>query len=272
VLGPIARSLAVLLRYSLGLSFAKTAALLGQLGVPVTAGALPQIAASTSSALVPVRDEIVARLNNSPAVVPDETGWRVGGRRGWWLWAATSREATCYWIASGRGYEEACRVVSPEFSGVLVRDGWGPCRQYANATAQSCLAHLTRRCKEMYADLPGWARSTPRRVYQILTGALAARELDEDERAEVVADLSERVELMIAEPEPHPDNRRLLKHLANERQALFSFLTHDGVDATNWRAEQAIRPLVGSESPRHDMGHFETTGHHSDSVVAIRGW
>jgi len=38
--------------------------------------------------------------------------------------------------------------------------------------------------------------------------------------------------------------RKLAKHLYAEERALFTFLTHDGVDATNWRAEQAIRPAV----------------------------
>ncbi|HVM04293.1 MAG TPA: transposase [Acidimicrobiales bacterium] len=43
---------------------------------------------------------------------------------------------------------------------------------------------------------------------------------------------------------PSTTKRRLLGHLHNERHALFTFLLHPGVDATNWRAEQAIRPAV----------------------------
>ena len=39
-------------------------------------------------------------------------------------------------------------------------------------------------------------------------------------------------------------NRRLLGHLADEREQLFTFLRVPGVQATNWRAEQAIRPAV----------------------------
>jgi transposase len=42
----------------------------------------------------------------------------------------------------------------------------------------------------------------------------------------------------------YPPNRRLLNHLARERDALFTFLHGPGVEATNWRAEQAIRPAV----------------------------
>ena len=43
---------------------------------------------------------------------------------------------------------------------------------------------------------------------------------------------------------PENENRKLVAHLHAERDALFTFLTHPGTDATNWRAEQAIRPAV----------------------------
>ena len=39
-------------------------------------------------------------------------------------------------------------------------------------------------------------------------------------------------------------NRRLANHLLRERDALFTFLHCPGLEATNWRAEQAIRPMV----------------------------
>jgi transposase len=41
-----------------------------------------------------------------------------------------------------------------------------------------------------------------------------------------------------------PGNRRLANHLLRERKALFTFLSCPGLEATNWRAEQAIRPMV----------------------------
>ncbi len=241
--GPGAKSWAAWLHYGLGLSFTKTSALLARLGVNVTAGAISQAAQSISTALVPVQGEIVEAVNGSTMIVPDESGWRVGGE-GAWLWAAATTGATCYWVADGRGFEEACQVISPEFSGVMVRDGWAPYRRFEKATHQSCLAHLLRRCDELISDLPPGARSTPRRVRELLTDALDARELDDDERAAVVADLAERVELLAEDAHPHDENRKLVAHLYAERKALFSFLAHPGVDATNWRAEQAIRPAV----------------------------
>lgn len=112
------------------------------------------------------------------------------------------------------------------------------------ATHQTCLAHLLRRRDEMIADLPAWARSTPRRVRELLSEALDARNLDDAERAVVVADLAERVELLADDAHPHDENRKLVAHLYAEREALFTFLAHPDVGATNWRAEQAIRPAV----------------------------
>jgi hypothetical protein len=39
-------------------------------------------------------------------------------------------------------------------------------------------------------------------------------------------------------------NRRLANHLLRERDALFTLLRCPGLEATNWRAEQEIRPMV----------------------------
>jgi transposase len=58
------------------------------------------------------------------------------------------------------------------------------------------------------------------------------------------AELQARLEKLLAVSPTHAPNRKLLAHLANERQHLLTFLQTQGVQATNWRAEQAIRPAV----------------------------
>jgi transposase len=50
--------------------------------------------------------------------------------------------------------------------------------------------------------------------------------------------------MLADDAQPHDENRKLVAHLYAERDALFTFLTRPGIDATNWRAEQAIRPAV----------------------------
>lgn len=62
-----------------------------------------------------------------------------------------------------------------------------------------------------------------------------------------------------------PANRRLASHLLRERNALFTFLYHPGLDATNYRAEQAIRPMVVA----HKVwgGNRTENGAHTQSVL-----
>ena len=241
--GPHAKAWAIWLHYGLGLSFGKCADVLARFGVPVTAGALRQAAQSTSTDLVAVHADIVRRVNDAEMVVMDETGWRVDGE-GAWLWVATSTDVTVYNVAAGRGFEQACDLVDADYDGILVRDGWAPYRSYAQATHQTCVGHLLRRCNELITDLPGWAKGTPRQVNDLLHEALAARDLDDTERARAVVDLAERIELLVEVAHPHDECRKLVAHLQRESGALLTFLTRPGVDATNWRAEQAIRPAV----------------------------
>ncbi|HZM53468.1 MAG TPA: transposase, partial [Acidimicrobiales bacterium] len=96
----------------------------------------------------------------------------------------------------------------------------------------------------MESDLPAWARGTPREVKEILLVALDARVLSKKKRRAIVCDLTERIELLGEQAHPHDANRKLVKHLTNQADALFTFLADPAIDATNWRDEQAIRPAV----------------------------
>ena len=84
----------------------------------------------------------------------------------------------------------------------------------------------------------------------MLLDALGARDLGARRRKAVVADLIDRIdridriEILAAQDHPYDANRKLVAHLHNERHALFTFLTHPGVPATNWPAEQGVRPAV----------------------------
>ena len=59
-----------------------------------------------------------------------------------------------------------------------------------------------------------------------------------------LAALDDRLDALLERRPTHAPNRRLLAHLRTERDSLLTFLTHPGVEATNWRGEDAIRPAV----------------------------
>lgn len=245
MLGPSVKSWAAWMHYSLGIPFAKISRFFGdRFGFPVTAGALCQSAQTTAAgALVPVNTQIRQRVNESPMIVMDETGWRVNAESAW-VWIATTPDVTYYTVAGSRSFTDATLLVDAEYAGTVVHDGWCVYDQYTTATHQTCLAHLCRRADELIESVPAGHRHTPRYVRELLGTALAARDLDETERHQVVVDLTERIELLAEQAHPNDENRRLVNHLHRNLGALFTFLTDPTIDATSWRAEQGIRPTT----------------------------
>ena len=228
-LGPRAVALAAWLSKGLGVPAGKIARLLGHLGLEVTPGGVTQAIARAARRCQPTYQALVAGVRASPVVAPDETGWRVDGRRAW-LWTFVGAQLTLYRIARGRGYADAAAVLGEGYSGVLERDGWAPYRRFEHATHQTCLAHLLRRCRELVADADRGQAKTPHAVRRILEHALALRAdrdtgaLDAATLAAEAERLGAKVDKLIAGATCYPPNRRLLDHLARERDHLFTFL------------------------------------------------
>jgi transposase len=248
-LGPRAVAVASWLSKSLGVSAGKVAGLLGQLGIRVTAGGVTQAVARAGRRAQPTYQALIGGVRASPVVAPDETGWRVGGRRAW-LWAFVADRLTVYRVATGRGYADAAQVLGEDDAGVLERDGWAPYRRFVRARHQSCLAHLLRRCAELIGDADRGQARTPHAVRRILHHALALRDDHDQGRIDAATlavetdRLDAQIGALIGGATRYAPNRRLLSHLDRERAHLFTFLRTPGVQATNWRAEHAIRPAV----------------------------
>ncbi|MGA2010466.1 MAG: transposase [Solirubrobacteraceae bacterium] len=130
----------------------------------------------------------------------------------------------------------------------MERDGWAPYRRFTNARHQTCAAHLLRRTGELIADSTAGQARVPHAARRILKDALHLRDqrdvIDANEFGLKVTDLHQRTDKLLAMRPTHEPNRRLLAHLATEREHMFTFLTVPGVQATNWRAEQALRPVI----------------------------
>ena len=165
-----------------------------------------------------------------------------------WLWAFVTPETTVYAICPGRGFDDAATVLGADFDGVLVRDGWVSYRCYRAALYQTCLNHLLQRCKELREDHPHslWAGQ----VQAVLQTGLAVRDRCNDGKlsqhglASLRGRLVARLGRLIDAPPPLDDAERFARHLTTEFDAVFLFFRDLTVDATNWRAEQAIRPAV----------------------------
>lgn len=250
-LGPRALTLAADLSKHVGTSFGKVRSIFRTtFSLSISRGGLSQALDRLGRTLAPTYDALVEQVRRSPVVAVDETGWKVGGYLEW-LWAFVTPDITVYRIMHGRGYDEACEILGPDFSGILVRDGWAPYRQFEQAIHQTCIGgHLVRRCKlNLQTAQQGTAR-LPHAVLRILKRALWLRDhwLDYPPsphgRAVHAGIVAAEMDRFLAWKPTDDENRKLVKHLRNEREALFTFLRNPAVPASNWWGEQAIRPAV----------------------------
>lgn len=272
-LGPRALALAADLNKGLGLSFGKVSRLFQTFfGISVSRAGVCRALDRVARVAAPTYEAFVLWMRqNAPVVTPDETGWKVGGRLQW-LWVFVTERVTIYAIQPGRGFDEAARILGEDFAGAMARDGWGPYRRFQHATHQTCLGHLLRRCREnLDTALRGTARF-PHAVKALLQDALALRdrrarrELSPHGLAVVRGRLEARCDRLLGWKPTDEDNRKLAAHLVRERDALFTFLYRPEVPATNWAAEQAIRPAVATR--KVCGGNRTWRGAHTQEVIA----
>jgi transposase len=137
------------------------------------------------------------------------------------------------------------------------------------------VAHLLRRCRLVAGDHPRTTFATD--VQAILQHALAVRDAHQAgevsphglavARGHLINRLAERLD----RPSRVPDVQRFAAHLTREFTAIWSFLFDPTIDATNWRAEHAIRPAVvtrkvwgGNRTWRGRSRAADARQHHSD--------
>lgn len=193
--------------------------------------------------------QIASDVRRSRKLTPDETGWKVGGVL-WWMWDFVTPRAVLYRIAPSRGFDVIEGVLGANWPGKTTHDGWSPYDRLEQATHQQCLGHFLTRCKNLLEVATRGAVRFPRSVKAVLKGALALRDRRDERQisphglAVATGRLEHRMDRLLAGTKTHAANARFAKHLSRHRHQLFAFLAHPGMDATNFRAEQAIRPAV----------------------------
>lgn len=247
-IGPDAVATAAVLNKQLGLSFGKIATFFAErFGLTVVPSTIVRALHRAARQALPTYAALVQTVRTSPMVVADETGWRVQARL-WWLAAYVTRDTTVYAILSGRGFDEAACVLGASFAGELVRDGWAPYRQFTDAAHQTCLTHLIRRARELHADHP--RARLPGQIQEVLQDALdvrarhAAGLISTQGAAVARGRLISRLSALLDQSTRVAAIRRFVAHLNREWTALFAFLFDLALDATNYRAEHAIRWAV----------------------------
>jgi transposase len=248
-IGSDAQSLATILNKEAGLSHGKVQAFFKTaFGIVIARATSARTMLRAARRCEPAFKEIQIAVKHSDWCVPDETGWKVGGLLQW-LHGFVTQAATLYLIRPSRGFDVAEEALSRDYAGALTHDGWKTYEQFESAVHGQCNAHLLRRCNHLLETATRGAVIFPRQVKTLLLKGLALR--DKREAQEITLDacakkarkLSRTMESLCG-PKTHLGNEQFAKFLYQRANEVFNHLRDPRLDATNWRAEQAIRPAV----------------------------
>jgi transposase len=249
-LGPDAHAAIALLNKDAGLSHGKVAQVFEKLfGIDIHRSTSARSLRRTATRLEPADAEIREMIRTAKSVVPDETGWRIGGRSAW-LHAFVTDRATCYVVHPNRSADPLAEIIGWDYPGTLIHDGWSAYGQFWKAHHQQCLRHLLNRGKELLETAMGGAVRFPRAVREILSRALETRdrflagEITDHGRLVLRGRLRAELLRLVTPIKVHPGNEKFAAFLERHLEDVFEFLRQPGIDATNYRAEQAIRPAV----------------------------
>ena len=105
----------------------------------------------------------------------------------------------------------------------------------------------------------------PSTAHTPVAGTLWFEPLSPHGLAVAIGRLEKRRDRLLRRIKTHPDNERLAKHLDKHGEQLFTFLKAPGIDATNYRAEQAMRPAAVNRKVWG--GNRTAAGAHAQSVL-----
>jgi hypothetical protein len=246
-LGPRALALAADLNKAKGLSMRKTCAVLRDcFGLQLSPGGLSQALDRLAAKVKPRYDALATELRQAPALHSDETSWWVAGP-GWWLWVFTTQLLTFYVVAQSRGRDLLNGILGKDFGGVLISDCLAI---YDDATAlqHKCYAHHHKAIREAKALHPQQGEGFLCEVAAMLRAAVALQEQKAELKLETFSDLRQALERkavqLLEAPRSEPNEEAVRNRLNKQRDHLFTFLDHDGVDPTNNLAERQLRPAV----------------------------
>jgi transposase len=257
-IGPVAKSVAIYLRYRIGISYRKTTELFRELFglefVPASALGFDRKAATQGE---PIYEDLRGKIRVSDVVHGDETSWRSDGV-GHYVWFAGNEHLAFFHIDRHRSAEVAKSIFGENFAGTLVRDRYAAYNGIG-VDWQVCLAHLITKAKEIsgeHALLPQKEKDAGVGPFCDHLIALCSRlcntgdklksgDIPWKEAAKIEKRSITELNIICKQTLRFKPAETLRSYLVGpEQKFLFTFLRHPGVPPTNNHAEQTLRYLV----------------------------
>jgi transposase len=257
-IGPVAKSVAIYLRYRIGIPYRKTTELFRELFglkfVPASALGFDRKAAAWGA---PIYEDLRDKIRASDVVHADETSWRDDGV-GHYLWFVGNETLSFFHIDRHRSAEVAKTIFGEDFDGTLVRDRYSAYNGIG-VDWQACIAHILTKAKEIrgeHALLPQTEKDAPTGPFCNRVIALCSQLCDTGHKlksgdipwkaaAKIEKRFITQLNNICKQPLRFKPAETLRTYLVGpDQRFLFTFLRHPGVPPTNNHAEQSLRHLV----------------------------
>jgi transposase len=257
-IGPVAKSVAIYLRYRIGISYRKTAELFrevfGLTFVPASAVGFDRKAAARGE---PIYEDLRDKIRASDVLHGDETSWHSDGV-GHHVWFAGNEHLAFFHIDRHRSAEVAKSIFGEDFGGTLVRDRYAAYNGIG-VDWQVCLAHIITKAKEIRAEhalLPQTEKDAAVGPFCEGLMDLGSRLCDVGQKlksgdipwkaaAKIEKRFVRELNTICKQPLRFKPAETLRTYLAGpEQKFIFTFLRRPGVPPTNNHAEQSLRHLV----------------------------
>jgi transposase len=248
-LGPRALAVAATLNKQHGLSMRKTCGVLQDLcGLKLSPGGLSQALDRLADRVNNDYQGLFADLRAGPATYVDETSWWVGGS-GHWLWVFTSPSTTLFQVANHRSSRLVTEVLTVDYRGVLVSDCLGTYDTLPYERKHKCIAHHQKAIREQL-DSPGLGDRTYLEAWRAFFRAVTTiwkswAILPPQQQAAARANFAQQRDELLARERTQSQDLRIRNRLQKQQPFLLTCLEQpEVIEATNNRAEQALRPAV----------------------------
>jgi transposase len=273
-IGPTTRSLAVFLRYGLGLPYRKVRELFkvafNMPFVPATAMSFDRKATRLGD---PIYKDLKEKLRLSTIAHADETHWRENGINHY-VWYGGNNDLAFFHIDRSRSSDVATSIFGERFEGVLNTDGYAAYNAVNPYQRQSCLAHLIRKAKELIQQSEQMEKQDKKaiefceKLVELFNDACRENKTIKKYPYQGKNRYYARLKKICKKKQDYKDAEAFRERLLDpkrEYNRLFIFMDHPEVEPTNNQAEQSLRSLVIFR--KICFGTRSSEGSHSHSVL-----
>ena len=215
--------------------------------VEISLGSIPAQQQRVSLALKEPVEAAQKHVQHKISVNMDETGW-FEMAKDFWLWVCTTPDVSVFRIFDSRSGSGAKMLLGENYSGIVRTDRFSGYAWMDPSHRQICWAHLKRdfqalvergdESKVVGQMLPLRLKTFFSFWHRFREGALSRLDLQTVMRTirEEIHNLLEIGTLL-----GHKETRRTCQNILKVKQALWTFVDHEGLEPTNNAAERALR-------------------------------